>query len=288
MSMGSNSSAAARRLRLLPGGARPSEQAAPVPAPDAEVEQRDADGALSGQSLRALPEPEPQSGSLPCSSSALKSGVAHTPLPVPQATVRPARSAEAQAAAEEDADWVSRAQAGERLAFELLYRRHAGFAMNLAVRIQGSATDVEDVVHDAFMKAHSRLGDLREAAAFRSWLGAIVVRLVRSRLRRRRLMATLGLANTGDAVDLDAIASSDAGPEARAQLAQVYALLQTMPTEDRIAWTLRNVEHHRLESVAQLAECSLATAKRRIARAQRFFEQHFVSERVSSPGNGVS
>lgn len=279
MSMGSNSSAAARRLRLLPGGASAPEQ-----DPSAAGEQ-ELEAALSGTGLRAPEHSEPESRALPLSRPEVD-GVAHTPLPAPSA--RPARSPEAQAAAEEDAEWVSRAQAGERLAFELLYRRHAGFAMNLAVRIQGSATDVEDVVHDAFMKAHSRLADLRDAAAFRSWLGAIVVRLVRSRLRRRRLMASLGLANTGDAVDLDALASSDAGPEARAQLAQVYALLQMMPTEDRIAWTLRNVEHHRLESVAQLAECSLATAKRRIARAQRFFEQHFVSERATSAGKGIS
>jgi RNA polymerase sigma-70 factor (ECF subfamily) len=56
----------------------------------------------------------------------------------------------------------------------------------------------------------------------------------------------------------------------------VYALLQTMPADDRIAWTLRHVERHRLEAVAELSECSLATAKRRISRAQRFLRDHFV------------
>ncbi len=169
---------------------------------------------------------------------------------------------------------------GERAAFERLYLRHAGYALNLAVRIQGNATDVEDIVHDAFLKAHERLADLRDRGAFRSWLGAIVVRLVRTRLRRRRWMSALGLTSV-DPVDLDAIASDVAGPEVRAQLAQVYALLQLLPTEDRIAWTLRYVEHHRLEVVAELADCSLATAKRRIARAQRFFQQHFVGEAES-------
>jgi RNA polymerase sigma-70 factor (ECF subfamily) len=83
--------------------------------------------------------------------------------------------------------------------------------------------------------------------------------------------------NTGEPVDLDAIASSSAGPEARAMLAQVYALLCTMPANDRIAWTLRYVERHRLEAVAELTNCSLATAKRRIARAQHFLSDHFVS-----------
>ena len=161
-------------------------------------------------------------------------------------------------------------------AFEQLYRRHAATALNLAVRIQGSTADVEDIVHDAFVRAHGRLGELRDPAAFRSWLGSIVVRLVRTRLRRRRLVAMLGLASP-EPVDLDAIASPHGDPEARVLLAQVYALLQTLPADERIAWTLRYVERHRLESVAELVGCSLATAKRRIARAQAFLEEHFVS-----------
>jgi RNA polymerase sigma-70 factor, ECF subfamily len=176
-----------------------------------------------------------------------------------------------------DAELVALAACDEMAAFETLYRRHAAFALNLAVRLQGNATDVEDIVHDAFLRAHSRLSDLRDPSAFRAWLGSIVVRLVRSRLRRGRLMRALGLVETGEPVDLDAIASPAAGPESRALLAQVYALLRTMNPNDRIAWTLRYVERHRLEAVAEMAGCSLATAKRRIARAQAFLTEHFVS-----------
>ena len=161
-------------------------------------------------------------------------------------------------------------------AFEMLYRRHAGTALNLAIRIQGSTSDVEDIVHDAFVRAHQRMDELREPAAFRSWLGSIVVRLVRTRLRRRRLIAMLGLV-TPEPVDLDSVAAPDADPEVRALLAQVYALLQTLPADERIAWTLRHVERHRLEAVAGLVGCSLATAKRRIGRAQAFLNEHFVS-----------
>jgi RNA polymerase sigma-70 factor, ECF subfamily len=176
----------------------------------------------------------------------------------------------------DDGKLVALVRDGDRQAFEALYRRHAAFAMNLAVRIQGTANDVEDVVHDAFLRAHQRLQELRDAKAFRSWLGAIVVRLVRSRLRRRRLLNALGL-GASDPVDLDAIASDSAGPEVRAQLAQIYALLRTMPSDERIAWTLRYIERHPLEAVADLSDCSLATAKRRIQRAQRFLSEHFVS-----------
>jgi RNA polymerase sigma-70 factor (ECF subfamily) len=174
-----------------------------------------------------------------------------------------------------DAQLVALVAEGDRAGFEALYRRHAGFALGLAVRIQGSSTDVEDIVHDAFLRARTRLADLKDPAAFRGWLGSIVVRLVRTRLRRRRLLGALGLASV-EPVDLDAIASQDADTESRVLLAQVYGLLQTLPASDRIAWTLRFIERHRLEMVAELMECSLATAKRRILRAQQFLAGHFV------------
>ena len=181
-----------------------------------------------------------------------------------------------------DGELVARVRRGDTNAFEALYRRHAAFALNLAVRIQGTAADVEDVVHDAFLRAHQRLAELRDAPAFRAWLGSIVVRLVRTRLRRRRLVSLLGLGQP-EPVDLEAVAAPDADPEARALLAQVYALLQSLPADDRIAWTLRHVERHRLESVADLTGCSLATAKRRIQRAQRYLDARFVSPFVETP-----
>ncbi len=166
-----------------------------------------------------------------------------------------------------DAQLVALTRAGDRGAFEALYRRHAAFALNLAVRIQGRLGDAEDVVHDAFLRAHNLLDRLRDDAAFRGWLGSIVVSLVRTRLRRARLLGTLGLASA-EPIDLDALAADSAGPDTRALLAQVYGVLRRMPVDHRIAWTLRYVERHSLPDVASMVGCSLATAKRRILAAQ--------------------
>ena len=175
-----------------------------------------------------------------------------------------------------DAQLVALGCKGDNQALELLYRRHAAFAIHLAARIEGSAHDVEDIAHDAFLRAFERLNDLADRGAFRSWLGAIVVHAVRSRMRRQRLLSVLGMGKSAEPVDLDAIASSDASPHTRAQIAQIYALLRTLPTDDRIAWTLRAVEGHDLETVARLTRCSLATVKRRISRAQHFLDDHFI------------
>ena len=175
-----------------------------------------------------------------------------------------------------DGRLVPLALAGDALAQEALYRKHVSFAIHLATRIEGSARDVEDVVHDAFIKALTRLADLADPQAFRSWLGSIVVHAVRSRLRRARLMSMLGLSRGADPIEIDSVASSEASPHVRAQLAQIYALLRTLPTDERIAWTLRYVEGNELDIVARLTACSLATVKRRISRAQKFLQEHFI------------
>ena len=197
---------------------------------------------------------------------------AETAGAVGAAPVPPSR---AQLAALSDAQLVALGCKGETQALEVLYRRHAAFAIHLAARIEGSSRDVEDIAHDAFVRAFERLDDLTDRNAFRSWLGSIVVHAVRSRMRRHRLMSVLGL-KTAEPVDLDALASPDASPHVRAQIAQIYALLRTLPTDERIAWVLRCVEGHDLDTVARLTRCSLATVKRRITRAQKFLDEHFV------------
>lgn len=182
-----------------------------------------------------------------------------------------------------DAQLVALGCKGESGAFELLYRRHVSFALHLATRIEGSSRDVEDIVHDAFLRAFERINDLSDRGAFKSWLGAIVVHAVRSRMRRHRLMNLLGIGRKSEPVDLDAVMSPDASPHTRAQVAQIYALLRTLAADDRIAWTLRCVEGHDLDSVAKLTRCSLATVKRRISRAQHFLDEHFIDSAKEDP-----
>ena len=61
-------------------------------------------------------------------------------------------------------------------------------------------------------------------------------------------------------------------------MARVYQILDRIAVDDRIAWALRYVEGQKLEQVAGLVDCSLATAKRRIARAQAAIEEAFRDE----------
>jgi RNA polymerase sigma-70 factor (ECF subfamily) len=168
-----------------------------------------------------------------------------------------------------DGDLVARVRAGDRWAEDALYRRHARPVAGLVARLLGSSQDVDDVVHDAFVSAFEQVDRLREPDRFRAWLGRIAVIKVRRTIRSRRLRRSLGLLPMNDDAALERLASEAASPEVRADLAVVDGILRRLPATVRIAWMLRYVEGHRVEDVADLCACSLATAKRRIAAGKK-------------------
>lgn len=179
------------------------------------------------------------------------------------------------AGAESDADLVARAQGGDRWAEEAIYRRHVPMVAGLAMRLLSNRAEAEDVAQETFALALTELRKLREGAALRGWLAQITVSQARRCFRRRRLRRLLGLDTAVDDATFEQLAA-DAGQsgEVRAELAALDRVLQALPVEERIAWVLRHVEGEALEDVARATECSLATAKRRIAAAEARVRLH--------------
>lgn len=176
--------------------------------------------------------------------------------------------------ADDDARLVERALDGDSWAEEALYRRHVRDVMNVAARVLGRSADAEDVVQEAFLVAFSRMGELRDPTVFGGWLCRIALNMVRGKLRRRRFLRTLGLDRGQDDATLAQLSANTASPELLADLAHVDAILRRLPAEPRMAWMLRHVEGWSLAEVAEALDCSLATAKRRIAHARRRIDLH--------------
>lgn len=171
-----------------------------------------------------------------------------------------------------DGELVERAIEGDRWAEEALFRRHVSRVLRIATRLVGSEHEADDVVQDAFVIALDRLGDLRDVSAFGAWLTQIVVHGAHRRLRKRRLLHRLGLAR-GDR-GLTQVASPVATPAARAELRLLDEALGRLPSRVHVAWVLRHVEGLGLAEVADACDCSLATVKRWLARADETVRRH--------------
>lgn len=166
-----------------------------------------------------------------------------------------------------DSVLVNRALAGDGWAEEALYRRHAEALLGACTRLLRDRFDAEDVVQDAFVDAFEELSCLRDTRQFRSWLVGIAVHKVHRRLRRRKLLRVLGLGNNRREESLESCLASGVPAECYAEIICLDYALRGLPDAQRIAWQLRYAEGFRLEEVADLCGCSLATAKRRIAEA---------------------
>jgi RNA polymerase sigma-70 factor, ECF subfamily len=183
-----------------------------------------------------------------------------------------ARVASADASA--GAAIVVRARQGDAAARRALYDAHARYVSGLAARMLRSREEAADVLQDAFVIAFDRLDTLREPAAFRAWIARITTSLVRRRRMKQRFLRAFGLGGDAEEVSLDALAGQWVSAEDRAELARIDRALARAPDRCRIAWLLRNVEGEALEDVATACECSLATAKRWIARADEEIARH--------------
>lgn len=185
------------------------------------------------------------------------------PIPAKKRLPAAARSPEPPIA---DEELVARARTGDRWAHEAIFRRHVEPVMGMATRLLGRSGEADDVAQETFVTALTRLDRLEEPRRLRSWLLGIAVHRVKRRLRARRLLCFVGLAeDDGGLFDL---ASSEASPETRADLALIDAQLARLPVEERIAWALRHVEGEKLEDIAAITGASLATVKRRIAAVE--------------------
>lgn len=149
--------------------------------------------------------------------------------------------------------------------FDEVYARHAGYVAGLAGRILGGNDDVLDVVQDVFLIAHRRLPAVRNPDAVRTWLGRITVREASRRLRWRRLRQVF---RRDDISAAELVADDVDHARLRPLVALLYVLLDRVPIKARTAWVLRHLLDEPLELVAELCDCSLATAKRRIAVAE--------------------
>jgi RNA polymerase sigma-70 factor (ECF subfamily) len=145
---------------------------------------------------------------------------------------------------------------------EEAFRTYAPLVSGIAFRILGSRDEMQDLVQDVFLRAHQWLGRIEDPGALRSWLVTVTVREARLRLRLRRMRSFLGLRGS---FDYESVAASSASPTQRILTAEIYAMLDRVPVNARLAWALRYVEGLTLPEVAQHCGCSLATVKRRVA-----------------------
>jgi len=150
-----------------------------------------------------------------------------------------------------------------------LFDRYAPHVRRVLVRVMGPDSEILDLVHDVFVTAFESVHRLVDPRALRAWLTQIAVFTARARIRRRvrgRILRFLPFSELPE----PELPPTDF--EASQAIQAVYRVLGRLDTDQRIAFALRFVAGMELTEVAASCGVSLATIKRRLARAQLSFE----------------
>ena len=136
----------------------------------------------------------------------------------------------------------------------------------LLYRISGRDSELEDAVHDTFVRALESIHRLRDPRALGSWVIGIAIYSARIRIQRRRRRRWLQLFSPEDMPER---AFSDPTPEVGEAVRALSRVLDKMPDDERIAVVLRMAEGMTLSEAAEACGVSLSTFKRRFGRGQK-------------------
>jgi RNA polymerase sigma-70 factor, ECF subfamily len=157
---------------------------------------------------------------------------------------------------------------GEPTAWSELVDRFGPDVERLVAGALGVDSDLADIVQDVFVRVMERIHQLRDPAALKSWIASVAVFAARGHIRRRRRWRWIRFLAPADIPDVPATTCS---PESHALVSSTYRLLDTLPQDERLAFSLRFVAEMELTEVAAACGVSLATIKRRLARAEIHF-----------------
>jgi RNA polymerase sigma-70 factor, ECF subfamily len=173
----------------------------------------------------------------------------------------------------ENAELVERMRTDPVGTAPVVYARFAPVVNRVVWRLLGTDSEQNDVVQQVVCDILQEIASLREPEKVDSWVRSVaantVYKLLRGRRVRRRYIRT-SLSETHADLVRDI--------EARDLLVRIKAALEFLPAEERMTFVLHYVEERTLPEIAKLSGYSLATAKRKLRRANQHFQFLVVGE----------
>lgn len=151
--------------------------------------------------------------------------------------------------------------AGDRYAFEELFRRHRAQLYRSARRRSRTAEDAYDAVQDAMLSAHRAARSFRHDAPVSSWLNRIVVNACLDRLRRSAVRPTVAL----NAEECPPVADQTGQLETSLM---VHQALSRLPAQQRAAVVAVDMHGYSVADAAALLDIAEGTVKSRCARGR--------------------
>jgi RNA polymerase sigma factor (sigma-70 family) len=166
--------------------------------------------------------------------------------------------------------WVDKARAGDRLAFEQLYRSHCDRIFALCWRMCGGDRALaEDMVQEAFVRAWNKLHLFRGDSKFGTWLHRLTVNVVLSdrRIRVKRLQREQEFSD-----DLERVLVGERNVFAGLRK-DLEAAIAGLPERARTVLILYDIEGYQHNEIAEITGMAVGSSKAQLHRARKLVRE---------------
>ena len=173
---------------------------------------------------------------------------------------------------------LSRAAAGDAVAFKLIVERYQGMVYSVAYNVLGNPTDAEDAAQEAFVRCYRKLSQYRAEATFSTWLFRLALSsTIDYQRREKRRPDTVELPEMVD------VTAPELGEGVTA--ATLTAALRDLPEDYRVPTVLRDVYGLPYQEIADRTARPLGTVKVMVHRGRASLRLRLRAE-GAAPGEG--
>jgi RNA polymerase sigma-70 factor (ECF subfamily) len=168
----------------------------------------------------------------------------------------------------DDSELAESCKRGDLDSFNELVERYQKMAYNLALRMLGDPSAAEDATQDAFFSAWKNIRGFR-GGNFRAWLLQITANNCRDQLRKLKRHPAIPLESLPFEPKAPPSSESPEDYVLRLEMSEhIKEGLASLPSEQRLAVILCDIQGLSYEEIAKVMGCSLGTVRSRISRGR--------------------
>jgi len=167
---------------------------------------------------------------------------------------------------------VARAAAGDRGAFERLYRLHVNRVFSLCARMVTDRTRAEELTQDVFVRAWEKLTLFRGESSFGTWLHRLTVNVVLN-ARKSDGRQRSRFEENDDEGGMDVYAGVVGMPLPPGDMLDLEEAITRLPPGARRVFVLHDVEGYKHEEIAEMLGVTSGATKAQLHRARLLLRQ---------------
>lgn len=171
-----------------------------------------------------------------------------------------------------DQSLVLRTRGGDKQAYGELVERYQGTVFNVCLRLLGERHEAEDLMQDAFLRAHARLGTYDENRPFGPWIRRVAANLCLNRIKRRTPLS-LPVEELASRVHVDAPRMPEQAAIEREQQLRVRSAILALPPHYRVVIELRHYQGLSYAEIGAELGIPLSDVKSHLFRARKLLAE---------------